>query len=302
MSENKKNSTSDVDVFEPKSFEDLKFDLPEILYNPDLPQVVPFMDRRRTANGTIDVRVAHVMGPLSDERFMVRERELNTLAKQKKTGVDVFGDAKPTEVMWGDIVLDRVGYKPHADWKKKVKLVDKIGVLNAMLHIELVDEEVQESIYNDDFLLDEDDQACLVFHALFSGISLDEWKDWFISGSFPSNIEMDYEIYETLLMNIRRGVSPNILLKVKHFFKEAIKSQLDEALSLLFGGPNRSKLASSARNNNEPLASDRWLTLYDQVATGNEGYAKRVPKWHKIESVRAYFAQELARLGESVRE
>jgi hypothetical protein len=278
-----------------KPFEKLTFTEAPVLYDADAVQAISFTDRRFTKKGVVEVRVAHKLNPLTDERFLERERQFENQSSANKDSV--LGNAIPSEKLWNDLVIERIGYQPRDDWKKLVKITDKSVVLSTYLHLE-ADNHDSEDAFNDDFLIDETETACMTFRAFFGGIPLDDWRSWLTSGKVPSNVDIAPENYENIVALIRKGIAPNILLEVKHFFQEPSKAETDAAIALLFDTPDRSKLAS--RNRSEKTRSERWIELYKGVSEGHEGYAGRVPAWHQVSATRAFFAQEVARLGESI--
>jgi hypothetical protein len=279
-----------------KPFEQLTFKEAPVLYDADVPQVISFNDRRHTKNGIIELRVAHKLNPLTDDRFLERERQFDSQPQSNKDAV--FANVAPSEKLWSDLVIERVGYKPRDDWKKIVKITDKSVVLSTYMHLEADDQESDDG-FNDDFLIDETETTCLSFRAFFGGISLEDWRSWLTSGKVPSNVDLSPANYDSILALIRKGIAPNILLEVRHFFHEPSKAETDAALALLFDRPDRSKLASRSRRV-EKCRSERWIELYQAVTEGTEGYTGRVPAWHQVSAARAFFAQEVARLGESI--
>jgi hypothetical protein len=71
-----------------KPFEQLTFKEAPVLYDADVPQVISFNDRRHTKNGIIELRVAHKLNPLTDDRFLERERQFeNQSSANKDSGI-----------------------------------------------------------------------------------------------------------------------------------------------------------------------------------------------------------------------
>ncbi len=78
------------------------------------------------------------------------------------------------------------------------------------------------------------------------------------------------------------------------FFREETKAEMDEYLAALGDQPQKNAIAS-----NKKISKERRLfALYEAMTTRGEGYADgKVPVWHGIEAVAAFFNVSLARLG-----
>ena len=284
-----------------KLFRELQFTAPPVLFDADAEQVIPFTDRRSTRKGVVSSRAAHKLKALGDERFMQREREFAEQKKNRRSQDASVGlaDAAPTESLWADIVTERIGYVPRDDWKERTKSVDKINVVSALLTMTHVADEAEE-VDGGALLIDEDEKICLAFQVFFGGILLQDWKEWLTTGIVPSNVTLTPDSHDSIITLLEKDISPSMLLDVKFYFVEPSKAQTDEAISLLMGSPDRSKLASSTRD--KKLDAEKWLGLFENTTDGSEGYLNRVPLWHKLAAVQTFFTQEIARLGESVKD
>lgn len=90
-----------------------------------------------------------------------------------------------------------------------------------------------------------------------------------------------------------RVMQSGALLDVKHFFREELKSELDEFLAIRSNAPNA--LASSVKQS----ASERLVKLYDAICDENEGYTSDVPAFHKTIAVSAFLNGQFNRVGKS---
>lgn len=77
------------------------------------------------------------------------------------------------------------------------------------------------------------------------------------------------------------------------FFQEASKDQTDEFMGALAGLPNKTALASAKKVSKER----RLYALYTALKTREENYSDRIPAWHAVEAVTAFFNMEMQRLG-----
>ena len=278
--------------FKPVSFENLVYDLPAVLYDSRAVQDVSFYDERNTPQGKIKFLAAFRLDPLTNERFLQREKDFSVRAKNKSAS-----GTHPTEKLFDDLVTERIGnYKPRPDWKSKIKPVDKFGAISTLTHIQQITEEI--NLLDDEVLFDDDALTCLKFSVFYGGVAVEEWREWFSSGRFPENVVLSSESYESALAKIKKGIKPNILLTVSFNLREASLVQLSEAEAITFGLPSPAKLASAARD--ERTFAQRWLELCEVIFDAAEGYRSTPPDWHKIEAVRSHLHNEAQRLGKSL--
>jgi hypothetical protein len=94
-----------------------------------------------------------------------------------------------------------------------------------------------------------------------------------------------------------RVLQSGVLIETAHYFREETKAEMDEFLAIMSEKPNPNALASATKR--EEL-SERLCALYDAMATGSEGYAGRVPAWHKVTAVSTHLSRQFARLGKSL--
>ena len=280
-----------------KPLSELQFDLPALKYDADAPQTIPFLTDIRTRDGIQTARVGHRLAPITDERFIEREREIKQQTDNKTfNDANLFSNSKPTEDLFDDVAIERIGFKERDDWKQVTETTDKLNSVFAVLVCDLITDEAEDAL-DDDFLVDDEQETCLRFKVFFGGIPLDDWKQWFESGHFPETFKDAFtpDVYESAIALIRRGISPSVRLEVRHFFGRETKAQMDEASAMFFGIPDRSKLASAARNGK--TLSERWIDLYEQSCKSAEGYTGRIPNWNKVSAAKAYFELILANLG-----
>lgn len=175
--------------------------LDPILYDVREPQTIPF----RVNRGGKDFRVAHTVQPPSNDRFFQLQSELeDSLTRAKKASTIVFD---PKFALWKEIALSRDGFKDRDDWKEVTHPSDAVGVVNALLHVQVQTEDEME-ITNEDELLD--DEALYVVG-----------------------------------FNAQQGNA--LLIGLSHSFREESKAEMDEYLAIMANEPNPNELASAVK-------------------------------------------------------
>jgi hypothetical protein len=163
----------------------------EIVYDADANQEIPLEIKK---NGQI-YRVAHILEPLSDERFFQREREFESLSKRKNNNPLSIELQAPNHDLWNDLAVERKGYaKNPADWKEKTNPLDKAGVISALLHTQSVETDSMDT----EALFDEDEGETVELRVLQSGTLLSVSHDF----REPSKNELDE--YTAILSNAPR--------------------------------------------------------------------------------------------------
>lgn len=84
--------------------------------------------------------IAHVFGPLSDERYMQWTREL----KVRGTADDISEESREaTARLWDDIIVEveNIEYDPDADWKALIPSGEKLEAVNDLLAVAVVEPE-----------------------------------------------------------------------------------------------------------------------------------------------------------------
>lgn len=287
--------TPDPKTFAP--FEKITYPLDPLLYDADAEQTVPFIHTKGTKQGMRDFRVGHVFKPLKDVPFLEREQAL--YARTKKDAGGLFANAEPTEKLWSDTVIGRIGYPERADWKSKVEFEAKLTTIGQLTHVQL-DPSLQTDGTESEIIIDEDELYTLFFHLFFGGIPLADWHTWLTSGTFPSNFEFSEAHYFDICDLVARGISPSALIRVSHSFGQETKAHLDEATELMFGVQAKNRLASAARRPDEPSPFERYVALYEELCLECTGYKSRVPIWVKGKVAKDFMEQKLIHVGKSV--
>jgi hypothetical protein len=296
----KAKSEKEKEKLEFKSLEELQNNLPPILYDADAQQIIPFLDERETQQGKISIRVAHVIDPLPDLRYFQREREFKQQSEAKNRPSGVFANSNPTELLWSELAVDRIGYKPREGWKSRVKTIDKMDVIGTLLALTPAETQQKADALDAEYLLDDDELVYLSFEKFYGGVTVGDWKEWLISGNLPENVKLDAESYPVVIEHLKRGIAPRIMLTVTFAFKPNPSNlQLDEASSMIFGTPAPNKLASASKE--EKTDAERWFALYQKVCDSAEGYKDRIPAHDAVPATQMFFAKELSRLGKSER-
>lgn len=110
---------------------------------------------------------------------------------------------------------------------------------------------------------------------------------------FAELVESDDDVAESELLDdddvqtiIRLDVyQSGALISTTHVLREASRAEVDEYLNARAGRPQKSALASSLKKTVE----ERLCELYDALIVDQNGYANRVPAWHKEKVVESYF-------------
>lgn len=133
------------------------------LYDMTADQKIPFTISK---NGR-DYPVAHILKPLSNERFFLMQEEILRMAERiKRLSTTMY---EPKDKLWLDLVISREGYVEREDWQASTHQSDRIAAINALLHIQTLDgpenetEEVNE-------LFDDDALTKISFNAMFNGV------------------------------------------------------------------------------------------------------------------------------------
>lgn len=174
---------------------------PPTLYDVSQPQTIPFTITR----GGKSFRVSHTVQPPSNERFFQLQEDIDeTLSRAKKASTLVFD---PKLILWKEIVISRTGFVDRDDWKEATHPSDAVGVINAMLHIEVQAEEEQD-VTNDDELLDDDALYVVAFNA-------------------------------------QQGNA--LLTNLSHSFRQESKAEMDEYLAIISDQPSPNVMASAVK-------------------------------------------------------
>lgn len=172
-----------------------------VLYDVREHQTIPFKINR----GGKDFRVSHTIKPPSNERFFQLQSEIeDSLARAKKSSTTIFD---PKFDLWKEIALSREGFKERDDWKEVTHPSDAVGVINALLHVQIQAEEEMD-ITNDDELLD--DEALYV-----------------------------------VAFNAQQGNT--LITGLSHSFRQESKAEMDEYLAIMANEPNSNELASAVK-------------------------------------------------------
>jgi hypothetical protein len=176
-----------------------------ILYDSRIAQRIPFKLER----GGKSYPMAHVLGPLSDERYFTFEASLEQMAsKVKKATTGIY---TPKHALWFDLVEAREGYKKTGpDWKKDTHQSDAIGAINALLHAQVLDDselEVDDSIGE---LFDEDAATPISFRALQAGVLMT------LSHSFRPETQAEMDEFLAIATN---EPLPNVLASAEKLSK-----------------------------------------------------------------------------------
>lgn len=172
-----------------------------IFYDIREPQTIPFSVTR----GGKTFRVSHTIQPPSNERFFQLQDEVEeSLSRAKKASSIVFD---PKLALWKELVISRGGFKDRDDWKDITHPSDAVGIINALLHVNVQAEEEQD-VTNDDELLDDDALYVVAFNA-------------------------------------QQGNA--LLTGLSHSFRQESKAEMDEYLAIMSDQPNSNELASAVK-------------------------------------------------------
>lgn len=216
-----------------------------ILYDADAVQTIPL----EITKGIKTYDVAHVLRPLSDERFFRLDAEvLETSRRSETLSSQIY---EPKQNLWRELAEKRVGYAENPNWREKTHQSDTVQAISALLFSEAVkaSDTIEDELLNDDEL---------------TPVHL---KCRFNSG----------------------------FVETVHNFREETKDEFDIFFSIITGSPRKDKLASAKKRN----PAREFAELYDVVCVSAEGYARRVPAWHKMVAARAFFEGQFTRLGKS---
>jgi hypothetical protein len=167
-------------------------------------------------------RVGHIFSPLTDERYFKFSLETAASAKKivKKESIETE-DFLAAENLWNDLCTGRIGYVEKADWKRRVKLFEKIDTIKTLLFADIVETESEssEELLDDDEIitsirLDAYQNGALISTEHFLGESSRADVDEFIlakgkkpqkgvlaSGKIKSYEERLCALYDTLIQN-----------------------------------------------------------------------------------------------------
>jgi len=176
-----------------------------VLYDAGAGQTVPLL---LTKSGK-EFRVSHTLNPLTDERyFSFLTDTLDSIQKAKKLTTDFYG-AKYR--LWSDLVISRQGYKERRDWKEVTHQSDCIAVINALLHIQILDD-TDANTATDDVLFDDESLSVIAFNAMQSGV---------------------------------------LISNMTHSFREESKAEMDEYLAIKSNDPVPNTIASAVKLSDE---------------------------------------------------
>jgi len=133
------------------------------LYDITAKQRIPFTISK---NGR-EFPVAHILKPLSNERFFLLQEDVQRMADRiKKLSTTMF---EPKQKLWDELVESREGYKEREDWRQATHQSDCLAAINALLHVQTIDESDAEADDTDE-LFDDDALTKISFNAMFNGV------------------------------------------------------------------------------------------------------------------------------------
>lgn len=133
------------------------------LYDMTAEQRIPFSIEKNGRN----FPVAHVLKPLSNERFFLLQEEILRMAERiKRLSTTMY---EPKDKLWLDLVESREGYVEREDWQKSTHQSDRLAAINALLHIQTLDGPENETEEVDE-LFDDDALTKISFNAMFNGV------------------------------------------------------------------------------------------------------------------------------------
>lgn len=136
--------------------------------------------------------LSHTLKALTDERYFEYERQQEaTDSKVRKSMEVTSGIYGPKHSLWFDLVESRDGYRHTGpDWKEKTHFADAVGVIGALLNVQLLDDsEVDAETGSDDNLFDEDALTPVYFRTLQSGVLMT------LSHSFKTESQADRDAF-----------------------------------------------------------------------------------------------------------
>jgi len=119
-------------------------------------------------------------------------------SKVKKATTSIY---TPKHALWNDLVESREGYTERPDWKEKTHQSDAVGVINALLHAQVLDESEIES-KSKKALFDEDALTPIAFRALQAGVLMT------LSHSFRPETQAEMDEFLAIVTN---EPLPNVL-------------------------------------------------------------------------------------------
>lgn len=100
-----------------------------ILFDATKPQTFGFSLIQRGR----EIPITHTVEPVTDARFFQMSEEIEEVAARiKKLDTSMY---RPKEKIWEEHVNESTGYPDIPDWKDRVSLDDRIGVVNAYLEV-----------------------------------------------------------------------------------------------------------------------------------------------------------------------
>jgi hypothetical protein len=133
-----------------------------IEYDSRISQRVPLQLEQNGNN----IRVAHILKPLTNERYLEYQDQVADLATRiKKISTEIMS---PQYQLWCDLVEGREGYKERDDWKEKTHKNDAVAAVSALLSTQVLDNSEVEGAKAE--LYDEDALTVIHFRALQSGV------------------------------------------------------------------------------------------------------------------------------------
>ncbi len=205
--------------------------------------------------------VTHRFAPLTDELFFQYEQ-------RKKTRVQVSGqellvvrnddeELAAAEWLWNELALGRDGYVPRDDWRERTNVMDKAqAIAEGLLAAYAVRSETALAREGEAAELVDDDLGTEIeLDCLFNGNALTTRH------AFRAPTAADVKAFDRLMR-----VADNVIER---------------------GGrrPQSAQLVI-------PSKAQELAGLYDELIVDTEGYAGRVPAYHKREAVLELFARE----------
>ena len=81
-----------------------------------------------------EIPITHTIEPVSNARFFQMSEEIEAVAARlKKLDTSMY---RPKEKIWEEHVNESTGYGDVANWKERVALDDRIGIVNAYFEVE----------------------------------------------------------------------------------------------------------------------------------------------------------------------
>jgi hypothetical protein len=133
-----------------------------ILYDSTQPQTFGFTLSQKGRQ----IPITHTIQPVSDARFFQMSEEIEAIAaKIKKLDTSMY---RPKEKIWEEHVHEATGYPEN--WKERVSLDDRIGVVNAYFEVNPDDE--PDATEDGPLVYDFDALVEVYFYCRFGGAQL----------------------------------------------------------------------------------------------------------------------------------